>query len=184
MSANKIVREKLDKTLQKKELAIKPITQSLVDLERSAICLQTEISLLITTIAELHSWSSKTTASGGGITNNLRKYITPEYFTLESNEKNAILTKCSKEVSELAQFISELERSWNRRSKYLAEFKLVESVQLRLKLRFCFKNSNRMRSISFQLVLLISDSRKQRKIKRVDSSGELYFWRVRLSYGW
>lgn len=94
---------------------------SLVDLERSAIRLETERRVLIRTNEELHVCSLQSTSSSGLITDMLLNNIPPVYLGSAFNVDKAILKCRSREDFELVPFNLELRINRKKRTEEMEE---------------------------------------------------------------
>lgn len=117
LNAYKIEEEKLERKLPENVVAMKAMTWSVVDFERTVNLLGTEKCLLMKTNKELFSCSPPTTTHGGLNEDKLLKHISPLYLGFAINVENAILKYCSRNVSALMPSISRLRRNWKRTSE-------------------------------------------------------------------
>lgn len=131
-------KEKYKKILLEKEVAMKTLTLSLVDLEMTVNSLEVEKSLLMNTNKELVSYSSETATSNIRVTEEFLKYITSLYLGFAINVKKAILRYCSREVSEIILCILKQRRKWKLRSEEIEEngVRREHDTILRLQCRF------------------------------------------------
>lgn len=108
LSAEKRVERKLENTLLElleKNIAMKAMTLSLVDLERSMTRPELENCLLVMTNEELLSYLSQRTTSSSRITDNFMKNISFLYLIFAFNVERNILKNCARDVSKLVPFI-------------------------------------------------------------------------------
>lgn len=108
MNAYKTKKQRVAKRLLEKEIARKGMTRSVENFYRHKNCLKTKKSLLTKTNEQLVSGLSRTIIPGSGIRNKLLKYIPPMYIHFGLNVENAIMSYCSKEISDLELLTSEL----------------------------------------------------------------------------
>lgn len=111
LNAYKIEKTKLEKTLLENKVAMKPITRSLVDLERSVIRLETEMSLEMKTNKGILSYSSQAAMSGCRVTYKLLENVPSMYFEPTFSVEKVVLKNCRREDFGLVPPIPEQRRN-------------------------------------------------------------------------
>lgn len=101
VSAYEMEEKKLEKAVLGSKIAMKAITWSILDLEKTVNCLDTEKSLLMNTSDELLHCSLQKTTRGDRVSDRLLKPIPPAYLGFEFSVQKAITKFCRTEVCRL-----------------------------------------------------------------------------------
>lgn len=110
--AYKMGNERIERTMQGKEVAMKEMIWSLMDFERTMNRRKTERGLLMKVNKENIYYSLQTATSNGHTVNRLLIHISPVHLTVALNAQKAVPEYRSREAAKVIQLIFELNSKW------------------------------------------------------------------------